>query len=138
MSELRRDERTLLDYPVELTREGDRVRYFGRASNISPGGMFVSTNAAFAFAFKSPVIVHMTVPGYDEPIVVPAVVRWTGRDGIGLQFSLVGARESRALALVARLQGTEWAPPSGVMVSYRPRPPRSLPARSALRRSSTR
>jgi type IV pilus assembly protein PilZ len=62
--------------------------------------MFVETSAPFPFGTE--VIVHLRLPAYKEEFLLPAVVRWTRQDGMGVQFGLLGARETHAITEVVR------------------------------------
>jgi type IV pilus assembly protein PilZ len=94
--ELRRYERAPIDVEVEFTVEGTRQRVPGRARDLSIGGMYVQTSAPPAFG--SDVVVHLVLPGQKVPFALPAVVRWARPgEGMGLQFGLLGARETHAI-----------------------------------------
>jgi uncharacterized protein (TIGR02266 family) len=94
--ELRRYQRAPIDVPVELSAKGSSERASGRAKDISLGGMYVVTDAVLAFGAE--LVVHVTLPGQRAPFALPAVVRWVrAGDGMGLQFGLVGARETHAI-----------------------------------------
>lgn len=70
----------------------DHNFYTGFSLNMSEGGLFVATHNLVAVG--SLVVIHMTLPFEDAPIVTLAEVRWTrdfveGSDtppGLGLQF----------------------------------------------------
>jgi len=94
--ELRRYLRAPIDVPVELSAKGSSTRVPGRAKDISLGGMYVITDATLAFGAE--LVVHVTLPGQRAPFAMPAVVRWVrAGEGMGLQFGLVGARETHAI-----------------------------------------
>ncbi len=95
MIELRRYQRAALDVAVELTPKGGGERRPARAKDISLGGMFVECGQPLPFS--SELVVHVTLPGHRAPFAIPAVVRWTRPDGMGLQFGLLGARETHAI-----------------------------------------
>jgi hypothetical protein len=99
MTDQRRDRRTVLNIPVELTREGSPERHPARITNISLGGMFIETD--LRLAFRAPVLVRVHVMR-DESVVLPALVRWTRRDGVGVQFGLLGARSTFLIVQLAR------------------------------------
>jgi len=67
---------------------------------MSVGGMFVETETALPFG--ADVVVQLVLPGYKDPFLLPAVVRWTRQDGMGLQFGLLGARETHAITEIVR------------------------------------
>jgi type IV pilus assembly protein PilZ len=96
VAELRRYQRAPIDVDVEFVAKGSTERIGGRAKDISVGGMYVVTAAPLAFGAE--LVVHVTLPGNKAPFALPAVVRWsrTG-DGMGLQFGLIGARETHAI-----------------------------------------
>lgn len=101
MVELRRHPRVPFDHPVEFATKGSEVRSAGRSKDISLGGMFINT--ATPLAFGTDVVVHLTVPGHRTPLAMPAVVRWSRMGvGMGLQFGLLGARETHAITELTR------------------------------------
>jgi type IV pilus assembly protein PilZ len=57
--------------------------------------MYVQT--ATPLPFGSEVVVHVVLPGQKAPMVLPAVVRWARTEGMGLQFGLIGARDTHAI-----------------------------------------
>lgn len=100
MVEQRQSRRSPLEAPVRVKRKGGDEDASGRALDVSLGGLFVET--ASPFAFGTEVIVHLTLPGHKEELALPAVVRWTGEHGMGLQFRLLGARETHAITEILR------------------------------------
>lgn len=97
--ELRRTPRAPIDTAVEFTPKGGKVVQ-GRARDISLGGMFVVTEAPATF--NGEVSVSITLPGQKSAIVLPGVVRWVGNGGMGIQFKMLGARETHAITEVVR------------------------------------
>jgi type IV pilus assembly protein PilZ len=97
--ELRRYERTPVDIPVEFSLRDRSERVSGRATDISLGGMFIAT--ASPAAFSSELVVHVHLPGQRTPLAIPGVVRWARPDGMGVQFKLLGARETHAITALA-------------------------------------
>lgn len=96
MVELRRYQRAPIDVPVEFVAKGSKERVGGRAKDISLGGMYVLTDTPLPFGAE--LVVHVTLPGQRAPFALPAVVRWARTsDGMGLQFGLLGARETHAI-----------------------------------------
>ena len=96
MVELRRYQRAPVDIAVEFAAKGSPKRSSGRAKDLSIGGMFVQT--ATPLPFGSEIVVHVVLPGQKAPMALPAVVRWSrATDGMGLQFGLLGARETHAI-----------------------------------------
>jgi type IV pilus assembly protein PilZ len=94
--ELRQYQRAPVDIAVEFEAKGSPKRLSGRAKDLSIGGMYVQT--ATPLPFGSEVVVHLTLPGQKAPMSLPAVVRWSrAPEGMGLQFGLLGARETHAI-----------------------------------------
>lgn len=108
MLELRRHNRAPLDTPVEFVRKGSSERIAGRATDISLGGMFIET--ATPLPFSAELVVHITLPSpagspasaSKAAFTLPGVVRWTRADGMGVQFGLIGARETHAITELTR------------------------------------
>ncbi len=96
MVENRRYKRTPIDLPIEFDHPGTGERTLGRATDLSVGGMFVQTqNPAL---FGSHIVLIVMFPGERRPIELPAIVRWMRPShGMGLQFGLLGARETHAI-----------------------------------------
>lgn len=67
----------------------------GRARDISIGGMFVECTRPAPFGAELMVIAHVVLTR--EPLRLPARVRWGRPGGMGLQFGLLGARETYAI-----------------------------------------
>jgi hypothetical protein len=100
--ELRRYERAPVDLAVELTIKGSAERMPGQAKDISLGGMYVETS--HVAEFNADVVVHVLLPGQRTPFALPAIVRWTSAgEGMGLQFGLLGARETHAITELTKV-----------------------------------
>ena len=96
MAELRRHQRALLDVALEFEAKGSTERIAGRSRDVSVGGMFILT--ATPLPFGADLVVHITMPGEKSPFALPGVVRWSKNgEGMGVQFGLVGARETHAI-----------------------------------------
>lgn len=53
--------------------------------------------------FGTALVVAMRLPGSPDLSRLPAIVRWVGKGSFGVQFGLVGARDTRIIAeLMAR------------------------------------
>jgi hypothetical protein len=98
--ELRRHQRAPIDVAVEFVAKGATARTAGRARDVSVGGMFIET--VTPLPFSSELVVHVTLPGQRAPFVLPGVVRWSAKDGMGIQFGLIGARETHAITQLTR------------------------------------
>jgi hypothetical protein len=98
--EQRRHQRAPIDVALEFVAKGGSERIPGRARDVSVGGMFIETAKCLPFA--SELVVHVTLPGQRAPFVLPGVVRWSDKDGMGVQFGLVGARETHAITQLTK------------------------------------
>jgi hypothetical protein len=98
--ELRRHRRAILNVPVEFVAKGSNERVSGHARDISLGGMFIVTSTPLPFSAE--IIVHVSLPTQKAPFAFPGVVRWTRNDGMGIQFGLIGARETHAITELTR------------------------------------
>lgn len=98
MEEKRHHPRSLVRVAVTCELPGG-VTLEGTAKDISLGGMFVETEGAPAFA--TAITITMPLPGVG-PARLPAVVRWTKSNGFGVQFGLLGARETHAISKLIR------------------------------------
>ena len=103
MVELRRTPRVPIDAWVEFSAKGAPEQRRGRARDISLGGMFIETDATPAFGAEVTVRVElMNANGKLEAFALPGTVRWTRSQGMGVQFKLLGARETHAITEVVR------------------------------------
>jgi type IV pilus assembly protein PilZ len=57
--------------------------------------MFIVTDAPLPFAAE--LVLHVVLPGQKSEFALPSVVRWVGGGGMGVQFGLIGARETHAI-----------------------------------------
>jgi PilZ domain len=93
MTDLRRFPRVPLGQPIEYSTKGEDlpVRMEGTARDISLGGMFVETDMPCAVGEH--LVVYLRLPKAKREMNLPAVVRWSGKEGMGVQFGLLGAHE---------------------------------------------
>jgi hypothetical protein len=99
VQEQRRFPRNPLRSPVVIVGP-DGTRLEGHSRDLSVGGMFVEVAPSFVFGTEVRVELALPLAGASA---LPAIVRWVTREGLGLQFGLLGARETHAItALVAR------------------------------------
>jgi type IV pilus assembly protein PilZ len=103
MVELRRHSRAPLDVPVEFVAKGSNERQGGTAKDISLGGMFIATPDPLPF--NAELVVHVLMPNQKAPFAIPGVVRWTRPDGMGIQFGLIGAKETFVITELTRKHG---------------------------------
>jgi uncharacterized protein (TIGR02266 family) len=94
--EQRRHQRAPIDVAVEFVAKGSAERAAGHVKDVSVGGMFIVTPTPLPFGAE--LVVHVTLPGQKAAFALPGVVRWsrTG-EGMGVQFGLLGARETHAI-----------------------------------------
>ena len=108
MIELRRYQRAPLDVPVAFSPRSPTVpaagpapRQPGRAKDISLGGMFVITGEPLPFGAE--MVVHVLLPAQKVELALPGVVRWSRvGEGMGVQFGMLGARETHAITELTR------------------------------------
>lgn len=98
--DLRRYARAPLNVDVQFSAKDSSERSSGHAKDISIGGMFVETPTPLGFSKE--LTVYLMLPGQKAPFALPAVVRWTRPDGMGIQFGNLGARETFAITEVTR------------------------------------
>jgi hypothetical protein len=67
----------------------------GHGKDISLGGMFIEAEEIPAFGTTVTVVVRL--PGIPADSRLPAVVRWNSAGGFGVQFGLMGARDTHAI-----------------------------------------
>ncbi|AUX45663.1 hypothetical protein SOCE26_071580 [Sorangium cellulosum] len=93
-----RDHRKHPRKPIEISiafRLGEGPRIDARCRDISLGGMFIETTTPAPFGAS--VEVFLSLEGLKQPAVIPSIVRWTTPEGMGVQFGVMGARETYAL-----------------------------------------
>lgn len=74
---------------------GGGPRIDARCRDVSLGGMFIET--ASPPPYGAAVRVFLRLPGLKDEVVVDTIVRWSKPDGMGVQFGVMGARETHAL-----------------------------------------
>lgn len=101
----RREKRKHARYPIRIDvayQGGDGRRREGRSVDLSLGGMFLVAPRPLRYGTKIALFVHL--PGIIEEIRIPATVRWASENGMGVQFGVMGARETHALTeLISRV-----------------------------------
>jgi hypothetical protein len=85
---------------VLFAPKGDDLFCDGIAMDISLGGMFIATDLPDPFGTE--IVVQMSVERLAPDLLLPAVVRWTRQDGMGVQFGLLGARETFEITEILR------------------------------------
>lgn len=100
MVEQRRYARAPIDAPLTFTVKGRNDWQDGVGKDVSVGGMSIETTVTLPFGAE--VEVSVQLPGDDELFVLPGVVRWARGGRIGVQFGLLGARETHVITEIAK------------------------------------
>ncbi len=80
--------------------KGREERATGVIRDIGLGGVFVETSTPAAFGAE--LVVHVHIPGELSAFALPGVVRWVRADGMGVQFAMLGARETYAITEIVK------------------------------------
>lgn len=99
MTDHRNHPRRDIHLPVAF-QMGDGPRIEANCRDLSLGGMFIETQHAAPFG--ATVKVSIRLPGLAVDTVVASVVRWTNAEGMGVQFGMMGARDTHALTELLR------------------------------------
>jgi hypothetical protein len=100
VQEKRSHPRTEVDMAVSCERkQGAAITGVGR--DISLGGMFVEASEVPPFGTDLTIVGRL--PGMDRDSRLPAVVRWNKPGGFGVQFGLLGARETHAITRLKKI-----------------------------------
>lgn len=100
MTEKRKYPRQPVELRASLQVDGMDGVIESAVKDMSIGGMFFYTDHKLPFGTHVKAFVAFPQPlGVME---IPAVVRWFDDAGVGLQFGLLGARETHAIAQVLR------------------------------------
>jgi hypothetical protein len=96
------DKRSHARYPIRLPLvlvhgENEHEAFSG---DIGLGGMFVHTDVLLAYGAR--ITVRMKLPGLKAESLIVATVRWKSRQGVGIQFHSLRAREVWALNRLVR------------------------------------
>ena len=94
MSENRQHPRKVVQTEVAF-QVGEGPRIEARCHDISIGGMFIETDQPASYGAKLRVFVRL--PGLKHETVIDSTVRWSKPTGMGVQFGVMGARETHAL-----------------------------------------
>lgn len=89
MSGRRVHERYVCELPILLIHDGQE--FPGTATNISLGGMYVVTEAAFDYGTS--IKARFRLPALKQDTECDVVVRWKKPDGVGAQFGSLRAKE---------------------------------------------
>lgn len=92
--EQRKQRRSVIRMAIAFQVAGG-PRIAALCGDISLGGTFIET--AETAPFGASVRVFIKLPGIASESTIDAVVRWTKPTGMGVQFGVMGARETHAL-----------------------------------------
>ncbi|HEX8795721.1 MAG TPA: PilZ domain-containing protein [Polyangiaceae bacterium] len=92
------DRRIQVEASAELVAEGG-TRFPCHVTDVSLGGARAEIEAPLPFG--SAVVMRLRLPGSVRELVLPAVVRWARGGAVGLQFGLLGARETHLITSLA-------------------------------------
>ena len=91
----RRSPRTPINLVIQIEVEGRVLPAL--AVNVGLGGMFIEGTSLEYGQF---IDIVAQLPKMAEPVRIPAVVRWTKPDGVGVQFLQLGALVTHALSQI--------------------------------------
>jgi type IV pilus assembly protein PilZ len=100
VTEKRKFPRTTVDLEGTLLVDGAHEETRVKVRNLGIGGLFLTANISLSFGAK--VTVTIDFPAPVGRLVFPAVVRWRDNDGTGLEFGLLGAKQTHAIAQLMR------------------------------------
>lgn len=100
MIEQRRYARAPINSSASFSVKGKPGKSEGLAKDISVGGMFIETSTPASFG--AVVVVHLMLPGANDMLALPGVVRWVRDGGMGVQFGLLGAVETHIITEIGR------------------------------------
>ena len=96
MHEKRAYSRSVVRIAVTCTTEGGAI-VSGVTQDISVGGVYIEASEIPAFGTR----VTLELQALElKGLKIPGIVRWTKLAGFGVQFQLLGARETHGLALI--------------------------------------
>jgi type IV pilus assembly protein PilZ len=72
------------------------VSIIGRSRDISIGGMFIESETPVTFGTEVSILLHL--PNTKAIARLPGTIRWLNPGGFGVQFGLLGARETHAIS----------------------------------------
>jgi type IV pilus assembly protein PilZ len=68
----------------------------GVSRDISVGGIFIESQAEVTFGTEVTIVLRL--PNTKADFRLPGTIRWMKEDGFGVQFGLLGARETHAIS----------------------------------------
>ena len=99
MAEQRKHHRVPIRFEVTCVAN-DASSFAGTGRDISIGGMYLESTEPVAFGTE--LTIEVSLPRTKAALRLPAVVRWIDKAGFGVQFGLLGARETHAISQLIR------------------------------------
>lgn len=72
------------------------VSILGRVKDISVGGMYIESETPVTFGTEVSIVLRL--PNTKGDARLPGIIRWIKPGGFGVQFGLMGARETHAIS----------------------------------------
>jgi hypothetical protein len=88
--------RVPLSAAVTCEVTGGGVSIMGQAKDISVGGMYIESETPVSFGTEVNIVLRL--PNTKANARLPGVIRWIKPGGFGVQFGLLGARETHAIS----------------------------------------
>ena len=95
MEEKRRHQRKPVSIAATHETVGIGTACEGVIRDISMGGVFIESSDVPTFGAE--LSIRVRLPSQSSEVTLPGIVRWVKRDGFGVQFGLLGARETHAI-----------------------------------------
>jgi type IV pilus assembly protein PilZ len=92
-------------HPPVAFQVGDGPRENARCRDISLGGAFLETTRRLAYETRLKVFVFL--PSLKRETIVESTVRWSTAEGMGVQFGVMGAKETASLVELLATAGEE-------------------------------
>jgi len=87
--------RVPLSVPVACEVSGG-ASIMGRSKDISVGGVYIESETQVSFGTQVTIVLRL--PNTKADARLPGVIRWIKPGGFGVQFGLLGARETHAIS----------------------------------------
>jgi hypothetical protein len=94
MREKRKHMRIPISHPV-LCEAGAREPFAAVITDLGIGGARIESTHTPTYAAE--IVLSLRLPGAAEMSRLPAIVRWTRPGAFGVQFGLLGARDTKAI-----------------------------------------
>ena len=96
MAENRQYPRRAVQVPAAFQIAGAESVVEASCTDVSLGGAYLETPTPAAYGAQ--VVVYLALPGLKEDAALSSTVRWVKKgEGMGVQFGVMGARETHAL-----------------------------------------